>query len=77
LETTLAWIADGAKDPMALRDVYERAECDRKQHRARLSRVFGASRRMEWNNDLHPGAEPLHYRWRQVSGLLNDLWAAA
>lgn len=77
LEATLAWIVAGAKDPMTLRDVYERAECDRKQHRARLSRVFGASRRMEWSNDLHPGAEPLHYRWRQVSGLLNDLWDAA
>jgi hypothetical protein len=77
LETTLAWIADGARNPMAVREVYECAECDRKQHRARLSRVFGASRRMEWNNDLHPEAEPLHYRWRQVSGLLNDLWDAA
>ena len=77
LEKTLAWIADGAKDPMTLRDAYEHAECDRKQHRARLSGVFGASRRMEWDNNLHAEAEPLHYRWRQVSGLLNDLWSAA
>lgn len=76
VEQTLAWLASGARDPMALLEAYEHAECFRKQQRARLSRVFGESRRLEWDNDRHPLAEPLHYRWRQVSGLLNDLWAA-
>lgn len=77
LETTLAWLDGGAKNFMALRDVYENAERYRKQHRARLSRVFGASRRLEWDNEKHALAQPLHYRWRQVSDLLDDLWSAA
>jgi hypothetical protein len=60
-----------------LRDVYERAECSRKQQRARLSRISGASRRLDWNNLEHATAKPLHYRWNVVLGLLDDLWAAA
>jgi hypothetical protein len=77
LEQTIAWLGNGANNPMALRDAYEHAECNRKQQRARLSRLYGASRRLEWKNEEHALAEPLHYRWRQVSGLLHDLWAAA
>jgi Family of unknown function (DUF6361) len=77
LEQTLAWLKSGAKNPMTLRDPYENAECKRKNQRARLSRLFGASRRMEWDGDKHALAAPLHYRWHQVSRLLHDLWAAA
>ena len=77
LDCTLEWLNAGARNVAALRDVDERAECSRKQHRARLSRMTGASRRLEWNNEEHAKAEPLHYRWRVVLGLLGDLWAAA
>lgn len=77
IEQTLAWLKAGAKNPMALRDAYENAECKRKTQRARLSRLFGAPRRIEWIADEHALAEPLHYRWHQVSRLLHDLWAAA
>jgi len=77
LDSTLQWVNDGARNLMALRDVYERAECARKTQRARLSRITGASRRLDWNNEEHTPAEPLHYRWAVVRGLLGDLWAAA
>lgn len=77
LDRTLEWLNQGARDIATLRDVYERAECSRKQHRARLSRITGASRRLDWNNEEHAKAEPLHYRWHVVLGLLGDLWAAA
>lgn len=76
LEKTIAWLGTGANNLMALRDVYEYAECNRKHQRARLSRVSGASRRLEWKNEEHALASPLHYRWGQVSDLLGDLWAA-
>lgn len=77
LDSTLQWVNDGARNVMALRDVYERAECTRKTQRARLSRITGAGRRLDWNNEEHTPAEPLHYRWNVVRGLLGDLWAAA
>jgi hypothetical protein len=77
LEQTLLWLKQGSKDPMALRDAYENAECKRKNQRARLSRLFGAARRMEWKPEDHALSEPLHYRWHQVSRLLHDLWTAA
>jgi Family of unknown function (DUF6361) len=77
LEETLAWLKSGTINPMMLRDAYENAECKRKTHRARLSRLFGAARRMEWDGEKHALATPLHYRWDQVSRLLHDLWAAA
>ncbi|WP_156380872.1 DUF6361 family protein [Pseudolabrys sp. Root1462] len=77
LDSTLQWLNEGARNVMALRDVYERAECARKTQRARLSRVTGASRRLDWNNEEHTAAEPLHYRWNVVRSLLGDLWAAA
>jgi hypothetical protein len=77
LDSTLQWVNAGARNVMALRDVYERAECTRKTQRARLSRITGASRRLDWNNEEHTPAEPLHYRWNVVQSLLGDLWAAA
>lgn len=77
LDQTITWLRKGAKKPMTLRDTYEYAECSRKQQRARLSRLNGASRRIEWKNDEHAQATPLHYRWDQVSRLLHDLWAAS
>lgn len=76
LDSTLQWVNGGARNVMVLRDVYERAECARKTQRARLSRTTGASRRLDWNNEEHTLAEPLHYRWNVVRGLLGDLWAA-
>jgi len=76
VERTIGWLDGGAKNITALRDVYERAECSRKQHRARLSRISGAARRLDWNNAEHAMAQPLHYRWGVVRGLLGDLWAA-
>jgi hypothetical protein len=77
LEQTIAWLRKGARNPTILREAYEYAECNRKQQRARLSRLYGTSRRLEWKNEEHALATPLHYRWGQVSGLLHDLWAAA
>ena len=77
LDRTLEWLRNGARNFMALRDVYERAECSRKHERARLSRVTGASRRLDWQNGEHALAAPLHYRWHVVRTLLHDLWAAA
>ncbi len=77
LEQTIQWLGKGAKNVMILRDAYEHAECTRKQQRARLSRLYGSSRRLEWINEKHALATPLHYRWDQVSRLLHDLWDAA
>ena len=34
------------------------------------------ARRLEWSSDEHGLAGPLHYRWEQVSTLLNDLAVA-
>jgi hypothetical protein len=77
LDQTIQWLGKGAKNVMALRDAYEYAECTRKLQRARLSRLCGAERRLEWVNNEHALATPLHYRWGQVSRLLGDLWNAA
>ena len=38
--------------------------------------ALGRARRLEWSNDEHGLAGPLHYRWEQVSTLLSDLAAA-
>ena len=57
-----------------LRSVYERAEIRRKGRRARLARTLaGQERRVEWNSENYPLAEPLHYRWGNVKRLLGDL----
>ncbi|MHB1543880.1 MAG: DUF6361 family protein [Acidiferrobacter sp.] len=70
---TRDWIASKSTDPVSLFDVYASAEA-RKGPRARLPLTpNGRARRLEWSNDEHSLAGPLHYRWEQVSTLLNDL----
>jgi len=73
VEATKTWIVARLTDPMPLLDVYTRAEA-RKGLRARLApSPNGRARRLEWSNDPHGLAEPLHYRWAQVRTLLDDL----
>jgi hypothetical protein len=70
---TKEWIASKSTDPRPLFRVYAAAEA-RKGPRARLPLTpNGRARRLEWANDEHGLAGPLHYRWEQVSTLLNDL----
>jgi hypothetical protein len=70
---TKDWIASKSTDPVSLVAVYEAAEA-RKGLRARLPLTpNGRARRLEWSSDEHGVAGPLHYRWDQVSTLLNDL----
>lgn len=70
---TRDWIASGPQSPVALSGLYKSAEA-RKGPRARLSLTpNGRARRLEWSGDEHGLAGPLHYRWHQVSTLLNDL----
>ncbi|MGH6754367.1 MAG: DUF6361 family protein [Bradyrhizobium sp.] len=73
LTATKSWIASRSRDRRALFDVYAAAEA-RKGLRARLAPTpNGRARRLEWLSDEHGLAGPLHYRWEQVSTLLNDL----
>lgn len=73
LTATKAWIAAKSGNPAALFDAYAAAEA-RKGPRARLTPTpNGRARRLEWSSDKHGLAGPLHYRWEQVSTLLNDL----
>ena len=73
LTATKAWIAAKSENPGSLFDVYAAAEA-RKGPRARLAPTpNGRARRLEWSSDEHGLAGPLHYRWGQVSTLLNDL----
>lgn len=73
LTATKAWIAAKSGNPASLFDVYAAAEA-RKGPRARLAPTpNGRARRLEWSSDEHGLAGPLHYRWEQVSTLLNDL----
>jgi hypothetical protein len=70
---TIDWITSKSSDPVPLLDVYTSAEA-RKGPRARLSLTpNGRARRLEWSSDEHGLAGPLHYRWEQVSTLLDDL----
>lgn len=70
---TRDWIAAGSENPAALFEVYAVAEA-RKGPRARLALTpNGRARRLEWSSDEHSLAGPLHYRWQQVSTLLDDL----
>lgn len=70
---TRDWIAKGLGNPVTLSDVYTAAEA-RKGPRARLAPTpNGRARRLEWSSDEHGLAGPLHYRWQQVSTLLDDL----
>ena len=73
LTSTKDWIASKSGDPAPLFDAYMAAE-GRKGLRARLAPTpNGRARRLEWSRDEHGFAGPLHYRWGQVSTLLNDL----
>jgi hypothetical protein len=73
LTATKEWIASKSENPGLLFDVYAAAEA-RKGPRARLATTpNGRARRLEWSSDEHGLAGPLHYRWEQVSTLLNDL----
>lgn len=73
LTATKDWIASQSRNPAPLFDVYTAAEA-RKGPRARLALTpNGRARRLEWASDEHGLAGPLHYRWEQVSTLLNDL----
>lgn len=73
VKATREWIAAGSGDPVALSAIYAAAEA-RKGPRARLvSTPNGRARRLEWSGDEHGLAGPLHYRWQQVSTLLDDL----
>lgn len=73
---TRDWIASRSTNPTPLFGIYMSAEA-RKGPRARLPLTpNGRARRLEWSSDEHGLAAPLHYRWQQVSTLLNDLAAA-
>ena len=70
---TRDWIASRSTNPTPLFGVYASAEA-RKGPRARLPLTpNGRARRLEWSSDEHGLAGQLHYRWEQVSTLLNDL----
>ena len=73
LTATKDWITSKSGNPAPLFDVYAAAEA-RKGPRARLALTAnGRDRRLEWSSDEHGLAGPLHYRWGQVSTLLEDL----
>jgi hypothetical protein len=73
LTVTKDWMASKSGNPAPLFAVYAAAEA-RKGPRARLALTpNGRARRLEWSSDEHGFAGALHYRWGQVSTLLNDL----
>ena len=73
MTATKEWITSKSTDPRPLFGIYAAAEA-RKGPRARLPLTpNGRARRLEWSNDEHGLAAPLHYRWEQVSTLLDDL----
>jgi hypothetical protein len=75
LDRTLEWLSNGGGEPASLRACYAHAERSRKKQRARLTDdLSGRERRLEWNNETHTLAEPLHFRWRNVHRLLSDLY---
>lgn len=70
---TRDWAAAGGSNPLALLEIYTQVEA-RKGARARLAMTRdGRARRAEWVHDNHSKAQPLHFRWHNVSVLLNDL----
>jgi hypothetical protein len=76
VRATKDWIISKTSDPVSLFGIYADAEA-RKRTRARLSNTCdGRERRLEWSRDEHGLAGPLHYRWAQVSTLLDDLAGA-
>ena len=77
LYATLEWL-EQPNDLLALRDVYAKAEETRKGRRARLPRQLSAKeRRAEWQPKDQTPAEPIHYRWPNIIGLLKDLKGVA
>lgn len=73
LKETQSWL-ENTRDPMVLLPFYAAAERKRKGNRARLaSTPIGRQRRAEWENESHPLAKPLHYRWGIVQRMLVDL----
>ncbi|MGO8735853.1 MAG: DUF6361 family protein [Terriglobia bacterium] len=73
LKETQGWLIK-PDDPETLLESYSLAEISRKGGRARLAPTpLGRQRREEWNNEEHPVAQPLHYRWGIVRRLLRDL----
>jgi hypothetical protein len=57
-----------------LLELFSKVESDRKGSRAKLAlTATGRQRRAEWNNEEHPKAKKLHYRWRIVRRMLQDL----
>jgi len=74
LTETQKWLVSDRQRVDSLQDVYRTAEVRRKGARARLANNLGGqNRRAEWEAKKHPLAEPLHFRWKNVCGLLNDL----
>lgn len=76
LTETQEWLRSARSDISQLSAAYAKAERERKRLRARLGTHDAArTRREEWDNPgaTHPTAEPLHYRWFRVRGLLADL----
>ncbi|MBA3973804.1 MAG: hypothetical protein C0504_06250 [Candidatus Solibacter sp.] len=73
LKETQGWLRD-PRDPTKLLELYASTERRRKGNRARLvSTPLGRQRRAEWDNQQHPLAEQLHYRWARVHRILGDL----
>jgi len=73
LQKTQEWLKNG-RGIDELRETYERSEKFRKGDRARLVlRPVGRQKRAEWDNEKHPPAKPLHYRWPIVRQMMADL----
>jgi hypothetical protein len=66
--------AERPEEFLPLRACYQHSEVMRKtSSRARLpNTIRSAQRRAEWDSGRH-NTEPLHYRWRVVRAMLNDL----
>lgn len=77
LLNTQEWLRNGGAID-SLCEIYECAEKRRKGDRARLVLTpAGRQKRTEWDNEKHPTAKPLHYRWPIVRQMLADLGAHA
>lgn len=74
---TLDWL-ERPSNLLDLREVYANAEDTRKGRRARLPKRYSAKeRRAEWQPQDQTLAEPIHYRWPNVTRLLKDLKGVA
>jgi hypothetical protein len=76
VDATLDWL-EKPENLLDLRDVYAKAEEIRKGRRSRLPRRFSAKeRRAEWQPQEQTLAEPIQYRWPNITRLLKDLKGA-